>query len=97
MPRSYETLIIVRADVVDEALQQLLSTQQALLQEAGATEVSYQVRGKRRFAYELKRQKEGIYVQFNYQAEPAAVASWEKNLKLNENILRFMTTRPLAA
>jgi len=96
MPRPYETLVIVRADIVDEALQQLLSSQQAILEENGAREISHQVRGKRRFAYELKRNKEGIYVQFNYQAEPSTVATWEKGLKLNESILRFMTTRPEA-
>ncbi|GAB4210611.1 MAG: 30S ribosomal protein S6 [Synechococcales cyanobacterium] len=95
MPRPYETMLIIRPDVVDEALQQFLTAQQAILEENGASEVSHNVRGKRRFAYELKRTKEGVYVQFSYQSEPATVALWEKGLRLNESILRFMTTRPL--
>ncbi len=93
MPRSYETMLIVRPDVVDENLEQLLNAQQALLQENGASEIETQIRGKRRFTFELKGYKEGLYVQVNYQAEPSAVAAWEKMMRLNEPILRYMTTR----
>ncbi|MDX2273670.1 MAG: 30S ribosomal protein S6 [Cyanobacteriota bacterium] len=91
MPRPYETMLIVRPDVVDEPLAQLLNAQKEILQEGGATTVETQIKGKRRFTYEMKGHKEGLYVLVNYQADPAAVQVWEKGLRLNETILRFMT------
>ncbi len=94
MPRAYETMLIVRPDVSDEPLEQLLSSQEALLRENGVTQVEIINRGKRRFAgFEMKKFKEGLYIQVNYEAEPGAVAAWEKNLRINESVLRYMTLR----
>lgn len=93
MPRSYETMLIVRPDVLEESLEQLLTAQKTFLQENGAQALEMQIRGKRRFTFELKRFKEGLYVQMNYQAEPSTVALWEKGMRINESILRFMTLR----
>ncbi|MFS8858924.1 30S ribosomal protein S6 [Synechococcus sp. B60.2] len=94
MPRAYETMLIVRPDISDEPLQQLLTEQESLLRENGATGLEITNRGKRRFAgFEMKKFKEGLYIQFNYEAEPRAVATWEKNLRINESILRYMTLR----
>lgn len=91
MPRTYETMLIVRPDVVDESLEQLLNTQKTTLQDNGASQVEAQVKGKKRFSYEMAGCKEGLYIQVNYQAEPVAVTVWEKSLRLNESILRYMT------
>jgi small subunit ribosomal protein S6 len=93
MPRAYETMLIVRPDVTDEPLEQLLTAQKDTLQQNGATDLQTQIKGKRRFTFEMAGFKEGLYVQMNYQAEPTAVAIWEKGLKLNESVLRFMTLR----
>jgi small subunit ribosomal protein S6 len=86
-------MLIVRPDVLEESLEQLLTAQKTFLQENGAQDLEMQIRGKRRFTFELKRFKEGLYVQMNYQAEPSTVALWEKGMRINESILRFMTLR----
>jgi small subunit ribosomal protein S6 len=93
MPRAYETMLIVRSDANEETLEQLLSDQERFLKDQGVTELERQKLGKRRFTFEMDRQKEGIYVQMNYLAEPPVVAIWERNLRLNESILRYMTIR----
>lgn len=93
MPRPYETMVIVRPDVVDENLEQLLNAQREMLQQNGATAIETQIRGKRRFTFEMKGYKEGIFVQMNYEADPVAVNVWEKNMRINESILRYMTLR----
>ncbi len=94
MPRAYETMLIVRPDVVEDSLEQLLNAQRTMLQENGVTDIDTQIRGKRRFTFELRGFREGLYIQLNYTADPPAVALWEKNMRINESILRFMTTRP---
>ena len=93
MPRTYETMVIVRPDVVDENLEQLLNAQREMLQQNGATAIETQIRGKRRFTFEMKGYKEGLFVQMNYEAEPAAVTTWERSMRINESILRYMTLR----
>ncbi|MGQ9837162.1 MAG: 30S ribosomal protein S6 [Cyanobacteriota bacterium] len=94
MPRAYETMLILRPDLSDEPLEQLLNSQEAILRENGATNLETTNKGKRRFAgFEMKGFKEGLYIQMNYEAEPSAVATWEKSLRINESVLRYMTTR----
>ncbi|MGK7908870.1 MAG: 30S ribosomal protein S6 [Synechococcus sp.] len=91
MPRAYETMLIVRPDVAEEPLTELVDEQKKMLSEGGAQNIEVQVRGKRRLAYEIQRCKEGIYVLINYDAEPSARTAMEKALRLNESILRFGT------
>jgi small subunit ribosomal protein S6 len=49
--------------------------------------------GKRRLAYEIRKQREGTYAVFEVSAEPAMVKEFERQLRLNENILRYLSTR----
>jgi small subunit ribosomal protein S6 len=49
--------------------------------------------GKRRLAYEIRKQREGTYAVFEVSAEPATVKEFERQLRLNENVLRFLSTR----
>ncbi|MEO1132083.1 MAG: 30S ribosomal protein S6 [Cyanobacteria bacterium J06639_1] len=94
MPRPYETMLIVRPDVSEEPLGQLVEAQKTILQDNGAQELEVLVRGKKRFqGCEIKRFRDGIYIQFNYDSEPTTVKAWEKTLRLNESVLRFVTFR----
>ena len=49
--------------------------------------------GKRRLAYDTRKQREGTYAVFEVLAEPSMVKEFERQLRLNEQVLRFMTTR----
>ena len=49
--------------------------------------------GKRRLAYDTNKQREGTYAVFDLSAEPRMVKEFERQLKLNENVLRFLSTR----
>jgi small subunit ribosomal protein S6 len=49
--------------------------------------------GKRRLAYDLRKQREGTYAVIEALAEPATIKEFERQLRLNEQVLRFMTTR----
>jgi len=91
--QKYETLYILRSDLAEEVVDQTIVKYQTILTEQGAGEIETQHRGKRRLAYELNKQKEGIYVQMNYTAPPAAVAEMEKSFRISEEILRFLTVR----
>ena len=49
--------------------------------------------GKRRLAYDIRKQREGTYAVFDVSAEPSMVKEFERQVRLNENVLRFVSTR----
>lgn len=92
----YETMYILRSDLGDELVDQTITKYQTLLKDQGAEEIDTQHRGKRRLAYEINRQREGIYVQMNYSAPGTAIAALEKTMRLSEEVIRFLTIKPEA-
>jgi len=93
MPTVYETMYILRPDLGDEQLEQAISKYQNLIREQGAENIEIQHRGKRRLAYEIKRQREGIYIQMNYEGPGAMVAPLERAMRLSEEVIRYLTTK----
>jgi len=49
--------------------------------------------GKRRLAYDIRKQREGTYAIFEVSAEPSVMKEFERQVRLNENVLRFVSTR----
>lgn len=92
---NYEMMYILRPDLGDEQIDQAIAKYENLLREHGADQIEIQHRGKRRLAYEINRQREGVYIQMNYQAPPAHVAPIERAMRLSEEVIRYLTlTQP---
>ena len=89
----YETMYILRPDLGEEQVEQAVSKYQNLIQEQGATEIEIQNRGKRRLAYEIKKQRDGIFVQMNYQAPGSVIAPLERSMRLSEEVIRYLTIK----
>ncbi|MEL6492212.1 MAG: 30S ribosomal protein S6 [Cyanobacteria bacterium J06634_6] len=87
----YETMYILRPDLGDEAVDQAIGLYQDMLKENGAEDLETQHRGKRRLAYEIDRHREGIYIQMNYEAPGTAIAPMERAMRLNEEVIRYLT------
>ncbi|MBD2413336.1 30S ribosomal protein S6 [Nostoc calcicola FACHB-389] len=93
MTTSYETMYILRPDLGDEQVEQAVTKYQNLLREQGAEDIQIQNRGKRRLAYEIKRHRDGIYIQFNYTAPATAIAPFERAMRLSEEVIRYLTIK----
>ena len=93
MQTVYETMYILRSDLGEEQVDQAVTKYQNLLREQGAENIEIQNRGKRRLAYEIKRQREGVYVQMNYQGPGAMVAPLERAMRLSEEVIRYLTIK----
>lgn len=93
MQRFYETMYILKTDLPENGLDEALSRYQNILQEQQAESITVQHRGKRRLAYEINNHREGIYIQMNYLAKPGTVEILEKSLRLDEMVIRFLTTK----
>ncbi|MGQ9864930.1 MAG: 30S ribosomal protein S6 [Pseudanabaenaceae cyanobacterium] len=94
--RLYETMYILKPELAEQGLDEAVGKYQALLQEKEAEEITVQHRGKRRLAYPLKKYREGIYIQLNYLAPAGTVEALEKVMRIDDNILRYLTTRTTA-
>ncbi|MEM6837812.1 MAG: 30S ribosomal protein S6 [Cyanobacteria bacterium P01_C01_bin.120] len=94
----YETMYILRPDILEEVVDAEIASYQEILQNQGATILETQHRGKRRLAYEIQRHREGIYIQMNYQGPGNVVAPMERAMRLSENVIRYLTIKqPLTA
>ncbi|AFZ25365.1 SSU ribosomal protein S6P [Cylindrospermum stagnale PCC 7417] len=93
MTTVYETMYILRPDLGDEQVEQAITKYQSLLREQGSEEIQIQNRGKRRLAYEIKKHRDGIYIQFNYTAPAKAIAPLERAMRLSEEVIRYLTVK----
>lgn len=92
MPQ-YETMYILRPDLGDEQTDQAIGKYQNILLEQGAENLDTQHRGRRRLAYEIKNQREGVYIQMNYSSSGAAVAAMERAMRLSDEVIRYLTIK----
>ena len=89
----YEILVIFDPRLTDEEVAALLIKLQENLKTLGAEVGKAESWGKRRLAYDIRKQREGTYVVVEFSAVPAVVKEFERQLGLNEQILRFLSTR----
>lgn len=92
--RDYELMVILRPDLEEEALQGALEKIRGIITGNGGAIEKEDAWGKRRFAYEIKRHREGVYHIFNFKAEPAVEQELKRVLKIDDTVLRSMAVRP---
>jgi small subunit ribosomal protein S6 len=87
----YETTFITRVDLSDDALKTLKDRLFAIVTAYGGELVYEEDWGKRKFAYPIEKETRGQYTYFVYTGRGDVVAEIERNLRLHESLLRFMT------
>jgi len=91
--RTYELLAIVQPNLEEEPLNAVVDSICEVMTENGGEIVHAEVLGKRRLAYEIKRQTEGFYVLVHANLEPPAITELERMLRLSEDVLRHLLLR----
>lgn len=87
----YETTFITRVDLSDDGLKALKDRLISIIQSFGGELVYQEDWGKRKFAYPIQKEVRGQYTHFAYTAKGDVVAELERNLRLHDSTLRFMT------
>jgi len=93
--RHYELMVILDPELEERTIAPSLDRFLTVVTKAGGT-VKTEIWGKRRLAYEIKKQIEGIYAIVTIESDPAAVAELDRQLNLNESVLRTKLMRPEA-
>jgi small subunit ribosomal protein S6 len=89
---TYETLCILHPELPDARVKEISAWMQKILEGAKSTTVHVDEWGMRDLTYLLRKQRRGYYVRLEYEAPPAALKELERNLRINEHVLRYFST-----
>jgi small subunit ribosomal protein S6 len=89
--RKYETFFIIDPDLPEETNTVLDSKVQSIVTSNGGEVLTYAPWGKRKLAYAIRKRTRGLYVLMEYAGGPRLVAELERNLRIDERILKFIT------
>jgi small subunit ribosomal protein S6 len=92
--RAYEVMVILDPSLEERTIQPSLEKYLTVVTKDGGSVDSLEVWGRRRLAYEIAKHHEGIYAVVNLTAEPDTVKELDRQLTLNESILRTKVIRP---
>jgi len=91
--RQYEVAYIVHPDQDETAFKETVARIQGLIEAGGGKVTKAEVVGKKRMAYEIRKQREGQYVFLQTEMSPSFCGELERNLSLLEPVIRFMITQ----
>lgn len=89
----YETMYILKSDLEAEQTSTLVSKYQSLVTEHGGEISKLEEMGKRRLAYEINHSREGYYVLMEYSADTDFTRELERQMRIDDNVVRFLTVR----
>ena len=92
--RQYELMIILDPELEERTIQPSLDKFLSVITKGDGTVDNVELWGKRRLAYDINKKSEGIYAVIDLHATPAAVAELDRQLRLNESVLRTKVIRP---
>jgi small subunit ribosomal protein S6 len=87
----YETTMVLRPDLGGDAVETTLDRVREVLKTGGGKLLAINHWGKKKLAYDVKKQPRGIYVHTQFLGKGGLVAELERNLRISDNVLRFMT------
>ncbi|MGO4383975.1 30S ribosomal protein S6 [Specibacter sp. RAF43] len=92
--RPYELMVIIDPEVDERTVEPSLQKFLNVITTDGGTIEKVDIWGRRRLAYDIQKKSEGIYAVVNFTASPATAQELDRQLGLNETILRTKITRP---
>ena len=91
--REYETIYILRPNTPNEGVAEVNSRIKGVIEGMGGKIIKVDNWGKRRLAYEVAKERKGIYLYWLYLANPGVVEETERNLRMLDNVIRYLTVK----
>ncbi|GAA1921673.1 30S ribosomal protein S6 [Streptomyces sodiiphilus] len=92
--RHYEVMVILDPDLEERAVSPLIENFLSVVREGNGKVEKVDTWGRRRLSYEINKKPEGIYSVIDLRAEPAVVKELDRQMNLNESVLRTKVLRP---
>jgi small subunit ribosomal protein S6 len=91
--REFETIFILRPDTNQEGIQLVNTRVRGVIDQMGGKLLKLDNWGKRKLAYEVKKQLKGIYLYWMYLGTPGVVEEIERNLRMLDSVIRYYTVK----
>ena len=88
----YESVVIINPSVEEEKVKELSQKFTDIINNDGKLEKIEDL-GKKKLAYEVKKNKEGYYVVINFEANPDLIAELERNYRIMDEVIKFITIK----
>jgi small subunit ribosomal protein S6 len=91
--REFETIFILRPDTNQDGIQLVNTRVKGVIEQLGGRVLKLDNWGKRKLAYEVKKQLKGIYLYWRYLATSGVVEELERNLRMLDSVIRYYTVK----
>ena len=88
----YESVIIINPNLEEEAIKALIEKISNLINTDGKVEKADNL-GKKKLAYEIKKNKEGFYVVFKFEANPELITELERVYRITDEVIKFIVVK----
>ena len=88
----YESVVIINPNVEENALKELIERFQTLINTDGKVEQVNEL-GKKKLAYEIKKNNEGYYIVYDFEANPSLIAELERNYRITDEVIKFIVVK----
>ena len=89
----YESVFITRQEISSSQAEAVIDEFAEIIANFGGSVEKKEYWGLRNLAYRIKKNRKGHYALFNIDGPPAAIAEMERNMRIHDDVLRFMTVR----
>lgn len=93
MLHEYETMIVIRPDIDDAVTIGIVEKLESVISDNQGTMLIRDDWGKRKLTYPVEKHQKGHYVMLNYLVRPGVIAEFERKIRIEDNILRFLTVK----
>ena len=91
--REYETIYILRPNTPNESVAEVNNRIKGVIETMGGKVIKVDNWGKRRLAYEVAKERKGIYLYWLYLAQPGVVEEAERNLRMLDSVIRYLSVK----
>lgn len=89
----YESIFIINPNISDDETNTVIKKMQDVVAKQGGEMLKFEDWGKKKLAYEVKKQKRGHYVFFQFKGAAAAIAELERTYKLTDTVIKFLSVK----
>ncbi|MEK6583720.1 MAG: 30S ribosomal protein S6 [Nitrospirota bacterium] len=88
----YESIFILKPSISDEDVQKTIVKMEGIVKQ-GAEIIAVENWGKKKLAYEVAKEKRGVYVLLRFQGKGDNISEIERNYRIDDNVIKFLTVK----
>ena len=91
--REYETIFLVRPDLAEDLVDKIVERMRGIVHRDGGKVIKVENWGKKKTSYEVKKNLRAIFLRFLYLGDTKAVAEFERNLRMTDDVLKYQSVK----